>query len=329
MVFVIIPHTALPLHPPLAREASTPDARLHPPCVPSVNQRTHFQVGHTNVQELVTFSALRIGILASVWAPSFSTRKPCRADRPRGVRECPVAQPGVPREEGGCLAGTLTKGGAPCLANAMPGVMKWRETRENNKRRGKTMSKFASALSAVTFASLLLVGESPTEAQTDLSTKIVTSPGRSSRSVAINGLSAAAQAALTEGAEILSLPTFTDSFTTDGVTYPFTIVGSSPSAGGTTLIQTDLIPLEFVFFDATDFFMRDANGDVLVLGPSPEIIRRTVESPLFRNAPYTIDTTQFTDAIQQASFFPLKGKPCHDLLYISGDFRRLYPVGTT
>ena len=191
------------------------------------------------------------------------------------------------------------------------------------------MSKFASALSAVTFASLLLVGESPTEAQTDLSTKIVTSPGRSSRSVAINGLSAAAQAALTEGAEILSLPTFTDSFTTDGVTYPFTIVGSSPSAGGTTLIQTDLIPLEFVFFDATDFFMRDANGDVLVLGPSPEIIRRTVESPLFRNAPYTIDTTQFTDAIQQASFFPLKGKPCHDLLYISGDFRRLYPVGTT
>jgi hypothetical protein len=26
---------------------------------------------------------------------------------------------------------------------------------------------------------------------------------------------------------------------------------------------------------------------------------------------------------------PLLCKPCHDLLYISGDFRRLYPVGTT
>jgi hypothetical protein len=30
-------------------------------------------------------------------------------------------------------------------------------------------------------------------------------------------------------------------------------------------------------------------------------------------------------ALYQAIFAT---KPCHDLLYISGDFRRLYPVGT-
>jgi hypothetical protein len=176
------------------------------------------------------------------------------------------------------------------------------------------MSKFIHALSVVTIATVLLIGESPTQAQTNLSAKIASSPGRSSRSVAINAMSAAAKSALTQGAEILSLPTFTGSFTTDEVTYPFIIVGGSPPAGGITLIKTDLIPLEFVFFDANDFFIRDANGDVVVLGPSPKIIRRTVESPLFRNAPYTIDTTQFTDAIQQASFFPLKGPDWHTLL---------------
>jgi len=176
------------------------------------------------------------------------------------------------------------------------------------------MSTFVGALSAVTIASILLVGASPTQAQTTLKAKIASTPGRSSRSVAINNMSSAAKQALTEGAEIASLPTFTGSFTTDGATYPFIIVGGEPSQGGTTLIQTELIPLEFQFLDANDAFILNDDGTPVTLGPSAEIVRLTATSPLFQNAEYTIDTTQFTDAIQQASFFNIKGPHWHTLL---------------
>jgi uncharacterized protein YjeT (DUF2065 family) len=54
------------------------------------------------------------------------------------------------------------------------------------------MSKFIHALSVVTIATVLLVGESPTQAQSHLSSKITSAPGRSLRSVGINQMSAAA-----------------------------------------------------------------------------------------------------------------------------------------
>ena len=83
------------------------------------------------------------------------------------------------------------------------------------------MSKFIHALSVVTIATVLLVGESPTQAQSDLSSKITSAPGRSLRSVGINKMSATARDAITHSAEIISIPHFAGSFTTDGVAYPF------------------------------------------------------------------------------------------------------------
>ena len=44
------------------------------------------------------------------------------------------------------------------------------------------------------------------------------------------------------------------------------------------------------------------------------MLQLTAEPPLFQNVKYSIDTTQFTDAIQQASFFPVKGPNWHTLL---------------
>lgn len=176
------------------------------------------------------------------------------------------------------------------------------------------MSKFIRVLSVVTIATVLLVGESPTQAQSDLSSKITSAPGRSLRSAAINKVSAAARAAITHGAEIVSIPHFTGSFTTDGVVYPFIMLGGNPTQGRTTRIHTQLIPLEFQFLNANGELILDDDGNPLTLGPSAEIVQLAAESPLFQDAEYSIDTTQFTDAIQQASFFSVKDPNWHTLL---------------
>jgi hypothetical protein len=176
------------------------------------------------------------------------------------------------------------------------------------------MSKFIHALSVVTIATVLLVGESPTQAQSHLSSKITSAPGRSFRSVGINQMSAAARDAITHGAKIISIPHFTGSFTTDGVVYPFIMLGGNPTQGGITRIHTEIIPLEFQFLNANDELILDGDGTPLTLGPSAEIVQLTAESPLFQNVKYSIDTTQFTDAIQQASFFSVKARNWHTLL---------------
>ena len=173
------------------------------------------------------------------------------------------------------------------------------------------MSKFIHALSVVTIATVLLIGESPTQAQSQLSSS---APGRSLRSVGINQMSAAARDAITHGAEIISIPHFTGSFTTDGVVYPFIMLGGNPTQGGITRIHTEIIPLEFQFLDVNGELILDVDGTPLTLGPSAKIVQLAAESPLFQDAKYSIDTTQFTDAIQQASFFPVKGRNWHTLL---------------
>jgi len=127
-------------------------------------------------------------------------------------------------------------------------------------------------------------------------------------------MSAAARDAIAHGAEIISIPHFTGSFTTDGVVYPFIMLGENPTEGGITRIHTEIIPLEFQFLDANGELILDDDGTPLTLGPSAEIVQLAAESPLFQNAKYSIDTTQFTDALQQASFFRVKGRDWHTLL---------------
>jgi len=177
------------------------------------------------------------------------------------------------------------------------------------------MTKFIGALSTVVLSTTLLVGVLPTQAQLNPDARVPESRILLNRhSVAINNVSFAATAAISGGATIDSLPNFTGSFTTDGVTYPFIFLGQEPTAGGTTVLDTDLIPIEFEFLDKNEQLLLDSNGDPIVVGPSQRIIDLTVGSPNFQNADYTVGTTQFADAIRLAEFFNVKGADWHTIL---------------
>ena len=101
---------------------------------------------------------------------------------------------------------------------------------------------------------------------------------------------------------IVSLPTFTRSFTFGGQVFPYTMVGKDPAKGGNTNIPTQYIPLSFFF----DEFV-DQNGNNIVID-STVVNRPLAQSPLFNNFQYTTGFTQFEDAVMRAEFFPLFNK---------------------
>jgi hypothetical protein len=88
-----------------------------------------------------------------------------------------------------------------------------------------------------------------------------------------------------------TVATFTNSFTFNGVTYPYTMVGTDPhTSTSTTTVQTEIIPLRFVFADGT------------VLDGTPRV-PALVASPIFQPAAFSSGTTQYGDAIQRAEFW--------------------------
>jgi hypothetical protein len=100
----------------------------------------------------------------------------------------------------------------------------------------------------------------------------------------------------------LALPHWTSSITSQGVTYPFTIIGSDPSQGKSTTIPTVIVPYRLIFPDGGVF---DATTD-LVDGVTP--LAGIVNSPIFQPAPWTVGptqvgTTQFGDAMLRANFW--------------------------
>ncbi len=46
---------------------------------------------------------------------------------------------------------------------------------------------------------------------------------------------------------VLTVPTFTGSFVTNGRQYSYTMAGKNPELGGTTTIPTVVVPLSFTF----------------------------------------------------------------------------------
>jgi hypothetical protein len=88
-----------------------------------------------------------------------------------------------------------------------------------------------------------------------------------------------------------TVPTFTDSFTFDGVTYPYTMVGTNPhTSTATTTVPVQIVPLRIVFPDGT------------VLDGTPRI-PGLIASPLFQPADFISGHTQYGDAIQRAQFW--------------------------
>lgn len=88
---------------------------------------------------------------------------------------------------------------------------------------------------------------------------------------------------------------FSSSFTdpTNGVTYPYTMVGTNPDAGNTpTTIASAIIPFRFVFVDGT---VMDGSTDAAA----------TIASPIFTNYSYPLsggDVAQYGDAIYRAQW---------------------------
>ncbi|MHB8600051.1 MAG: hypothetical protein ACYDER_24975 [Ktedonobacteraceae bacterium] len=84
---------------------------------------------------------------------------------------------------------------------------------------------------------------------------------------------------------------WTSTFTSEGKTWTYSMVGSDPSKGSkTTTIPVTIIPLKMVFSGGTSF---DGTSRV-----SP-----TVNSPLFKSAKFISGTTQYGDAIARAEFW--------------------------
>ena len=123
------------------------------------------------------------------------------------------------------------------------------------------------------------------------------------RHLAFNKLSSATNAAAqVQSPRIVSLPSFTRSFTFGGQVFPYTMVGTDPARKQTTTIPTQYIPMSFFF----DEFV-DQNGNNIVIDTT--VLNDEVEdSPLFQNSQFATGFTQFEDAQMRAEFFPLFNK---------------------
>lgn len=84
---------------------------------------------------------------------------------------------------------------------------------------------------------------------------------------------------------------WTSTFTAEGKTWTYTMVGTDPSKGSqTTTIPVTIIPLKMVFSNGTAF-----NGHSQVSA--------TVNSPLFKSAKFISGKTQYGDAVARAEFW--------------------------
>jgi len=104
--------------------------------------------------------------------------------------------------------------------------------------------------------------------------------------------------------------TFTDP--TNGVTYPFTMVGSDPRLGQSTTIETRIIPLSFTFVAGAQD-VSSLNVPRLHYVPTPlavtmdgtDNVADTIASPIFTPAGFSISGdsgVQFGDAFARAQF---------------------------
>ncbi|HLJ36053.1 MAG TPA: hypothetical protein VKU38_20515 [Ktedonobacteraceae bacterium] len=84
---------------------------------------------------------------------------------------------------------------------------------------------------------------------------------------------------------------WTSSFTSEGKTWTYSMVGTDPSKGSqTTTVPVTIIPLKMVFSNSKSF---DGTSRVSA----------TVNSPLFKSAKFISGTTQYGDAVARAEFW--------------------------
>lgn len=117
--------------------------------------------------------------------------------------------------------------------------------------------------------------------------------------MAVNGVSASDSAAIqAHDPRIITLPTFTRSFTFGGKVFPFTMIGVDPSQNQPTNISTTYIPLSFAFQG-----IRDQNGNTFVIDANA-LTDEIKNSPLFVPTSLPNGDLQFEDGQMRAEFFP-------------------------
>jgi hypothetical protein len=100
----------------------------------------------------------------------------------------------------------------------------------------------------------------------------------------------------------ITIPWFSDSFTFNGVSYPYWMVGTNPETdASTTVVPTEIVPLRFVF----------SNGKAL---SGENVLNQTLASPIFQNAKFLSGTTQYGDAIERAMFWKYTAHTAHHTL---------------
>lgn len=106
-----------------------------------------------------------------------------------------------------------------------------------------------------------------------------------------------------------TVPFWNGSFTSQGRTWRYSMVGRDPRGGGATRVETVLIALSYRFEDFAD----PATGEELVMDLSSRL-PLILASPNFNDATYATGTTQFGDAVQRAEFWNVAGPQWHTLL---------------
>jgi hypothetical protein len=111
-----------------------------------------------------------------------------------------------------------------------------------------------------------------------------------------------------------TVPFWSSSFTdpTNGVTYPFTMVGTDPRLGGSTTVATAIIPLKFTFVagsqDVTALNVPSRNyvaTPVAAAMDGADNVGLTIASPIFTPAAFPLSGdsgVQYGDAVMRAQF---------------------------
>jgi len=119
-----------------------------------------------------------------------------------------------------------------------------------------------------------------------------------------------------------SIETFNGDFRVNGVgpsgspqhKWLYTIAGSRPDLGGTTVFDAPIVPVSLDLLDY-DGSVRVVNGHRLHYSVEP-FVQATLNSPIFQTADYTSSEvpTQFSDSVQRAEFYNVMQSDWHTLL---------------
>jgi probable HAF family extracellular repeat protein len=111
----------------------------------------------------------------------------------------------------------------------------------------------------------------------------------------------------------LTIPHWSDTFTYQGLTYKYTMVGTDPKRGSaTTVIPTVIITLRFTFEAGTPVYDEglpvEGDGINHIIALETGVVDKIIDSPIFRTHEFnvggvSVGDTQYGDAFQRANFW--------------------------